>query len=189
MSDNNCETKKKKRKLTQWEKRRPLSIEEKLEALCESHYEEIDHAETIQFTLLPPEKDNDIDLDDAPEEKLVVSEYNLHLLGKGVLAQSSEIQVITKDKEKHDVSAEHVIHEVPALSSKDLNVRPAKSETLHMLQESKIRKTITKSKPERKWLDVELRCESDEEVCFKVKNITEPRPAIIDKMIEEGSSP
>lgn len=75
------------------------------------------------------------------------------------------------------------------MSTKDLNKHTTTSEILSTSEKCKVRKSTTKCKPARKWVDVELRSESNEEVSFKVRNITEPRTAIIDKMVAEGSSP
>lgn len=88
-----------------------MTIEEQIQAL--SDCEDLADAEAIQFTLLPPEKDYDTNQDDAPEEDLIVNENSIHLLGKGVLAQSAEIQVTTKNKEKQDVSISHAVHKPP----------------------------------------------------------------------------
>ncbi|KAJ8943120.1 hypothetical protein NQ314_009825 [Rhamnusium bicolor] len=81
--------------------RRPLTTEELLTLIEEWDDDELDSAESINFTLFPPDQDEDTDLDEASDE--VIAENDIHDLGKGILGQTSLVQIVVKNSEKHDL--------------------------------------------------------------------------------------
>ncbi|KAJ8929000.1 hypothetical protein NQ314_018359 [Rhamnusium bicolor] len=63
--------------------------------------DKLDSAESINFTLFPPDQDEDTDLDEASDE--VIAENDIHDLGKGILGQTSHVQIVAKNSEKYDL--------------------------------------------------------------------------------------
>ncbi|KAJ4432783.1 hypothetical protein ANN_21422 [Periplaneta americana] len=78
---------------------RNLTVEEILTTLEEKD-DEIQKAETIDLVILPPDNENDTDIDEIPEEDLEVNVNDPHFLGPGVLGRGAEVRIVTHEKEK-----------------------------------------------------------------------------------------
>lgn len=167
-----------------------------IEQLENSDIEDLQEAEYIDFALLPPDIDNDTDIDDIADDDLIVEENNIRLLGKGILAQRADIEIKNKlGKKRLNISKESTPESMEKYEKDSgfnkKKVRRAQEENIHEKVASCSKEKMKKSgkRKEREWENIRLEEENSNQAHLKIKNKMHHFPTIIEELSERDARP
>ncbi|KAJ4426165.1 hypothetical protein ANN_26974 [Periplaneta americana] len=168
---------------------RNLTVEEILTTLEEKD-EEIQKAETIDLVILPPDNENDTDIDEIPEEYLEVNVNDPHFLGPGVLGRGAEVRIVTHEKEKISLELNSSSTAAPLENTAITTLEaPSASATKRKSSDGVAYSKNEKRVMEKHWDSITLKPETAEDTKFKIKYSSDNPPEILETIVGNSMQP